>query len=100
MDKSNIEMKEMMEWFIKNYIEQENEIFKILEIASIENACSMESLYEACLMMKQFNIDKKTSLRSEVCYFAKLSNHGIIGYDAGKMLRDYLTVNKIINEIK
>ena len=50
--------------------------------------------------MKQFNIDKKTSLRSEVCYFAKLSNHGIIGYDAGKMLRDYLTVNKIINEIK
>ena len=90
-------MKELMEWFVQNYIEEEKEIFKILELASIENACSFESLYEACLMMKQFN-PEKTSLRGEVCYFSKLSNHGVSGHEAGKMLRDYLTVNNIINE--
>ena len=58
----------------------------------------MQSLYEACLMMKQFNINKKTSLRSEVKYFAKLSNYGISGYEAGKKLRDYFIVSNIINQ--
>ena len=39
-------------------------------------------------MMKQLN-NKKTSLYSEIKYFAKLSNYGISGYEAGKKLRNY-----------
>ena len=80
--------KLMIIWFASSYIEEESEILKILDNACVENACSIESLYEACLMMKQLN-NKKTSLYSEIKYFAKLSNYGISGYEAGKKLRNY-----------
>lgn len=88
-------MDKIIEWFDKNYIEEKVTIFKILEQASIEHACNFESLFEACQMMKQAN-PEKTSLRREVKYFAKLADHGISGYDAGKKLRSYFDINHII----
>ena len=75
-------MNKIIEWFDKNYIEEKVTIFKILEEASIKHACTFESLFEACQMMKQA-YPEKTSLRREVQYFAKLAVHGVSGYEAG-----------------
>jgi len=88
-------MNKIIEWFDKNYIEEKVTIFKILEEASIKHACSFQSLFEACQMMKQA-YPEKTSLRREVQYFAKLADHGISGYEAGKKLRSYFDVDQVI----
>jgi len=88
-------MDKIIEWFDENYIEEKITIFKILEEASIKHACNFESLFESCQMMKQA-YPEKTSLRREVQYFAKLADHGISGYNAGKKLRSYFDVGQVI----
>ena len=89
-------MKKIFEWFDDNYLEEKTSIVILVNEACIKHACSIESLYEACLMMRQYNIDKKTSLRREVKYFSKLADHGISGFEAGKKLRSFFDVNHII----
>lgn len=80
-------------WFDYNYIEEKETIYKILEEASIKHDCNFQSLFESCQIMKQ-TYPKKTSLRREVQYFAKLADHGIKGYDAGKKLSAYFDVGR------
>lgn len=89
-------MEAIFNWFDENYIEEKESIFKIVEEACIKHACSIQSLFESCIIMKQCNPDK-TSLRREVKYFARLADHGISGYNAGRKLRDFFLVKHVLN---
>lgn len=90
-------MEKIFNWFDQNYIEEKETISKIIKSACIKHACSIQSLFEACQMIKQNN-PNKTSLRREVKYFAKLADYGRSGYDAGKKLRIFFNINHILHE--
>lgn len=89
-------MENIFNWFDENYLEEKASIYKIIDDACTKHTRSIQSLFESCQMMKQYNPDKR-SLRYEVKYLAKMSYYGMIGYDAGKNLRTFFDVNHIIN---
>jgi hypothetical protein len=81
-------MEDIIEWFDNNYIEERATILKILEESTIKHNLTIVSLFEGCQIMKQA-YQKKTSLRGQVQYFAKLADYGINGSKAGEKLRAY-----------
>ncbi len=84
-----------MEWFYENYIEVNSEIDKIVDDTCGTTACSVESLYEACVMMKKVYPERNV-LRTEAKFFGKLANHGVRGYEAGRALITFGDVQSIL----
>lgn len=81
----NMTLGQIMDWFYGNYIEENSEIDSIVDNTCITTACSIQSLYESCVMVKKVFPEIKV-LRTEAKFLGQLSNIGIIGYEAGKVL--------------
>jgi len=68
-------------WFDENYIEESERIFQILEQACLKHACSMQSLFKTCRVIKRFSL-RKTALKREIQYLVLMADHGISGKKA------------------
>ena len=51
-------METIFNWFDEKYLEERELIIKIIDEACIKHACSVQSLFESCQMMKHYNLEK------------------------------------------
>lgn len=87
---------------IYNWVKLTYSITKNLDVVPMllkcatENACSLTDIY---LSLKRINELKQNprDLKADLILIGKLSNVGIIGYNAGVKIREYLLINEIIN---
>ena len=83
------DVKKMIDWFEENYINSRDSIINMVGQASIEHACSINSLYESCKVIKTHDT-KKYSLKIHIQWLTKLADVGVEGRNAGEKLRNYL----------
>lgn len=88
-------MEEKLKWFEENYTEDAEEIRNILINAEFGKGCSLEKLHESCIEIRLFN-PKLESLKKDIDVLVLLAAWGTTGATAGKMLRNYYTIETII----